>query len=57
MTDNILKKVIAKTKEFSRREITKLMASAQATVYESENCVLDPSPFDEVVDCKVAKHQ
>ncbi|XWS42882.1 hypothetical protein CRYUN_Cryun16bG0052400 [Craigia yunnanensis] len=57
LTDDILREAAAKTKGFSGREIAKLMASVQAAVYGSENCVLDPSLFREVVDYKVAEHQ
>ncbi|KAL2329243.1 hypothetical protein Fmac_022670 [Flemingia macrophylla] len=57
LTDDIIKEAAAKTDGFSGREIAKLMASVQAAVYGSENCVLDPSLFREVVDYKVAEHQ
>ncbi|KAJ9164428.1 hypothetical protein P3X46_024005 [Hevea brasiliensis] len=57
LTDDILKEAAAKTEGFSGREIAKLMASIQAAVYGSQNCVLDPSLFREVVDYKVAEHQ
>ncbi|KAL3521761.1 hypothetical protein ACH5RR_019910 [Cinchona calisaya] len=57
LTDDILKEAAAKTEGFSGREIAKLMASVQAAVYGSENCVLDPNLFREVVDYKVAEHQ
>ncbi|OIW05578.1 hypothetical protein TanjilG_23364 [Lupinus angustifolius] len=57
LTDEIIKEAAAKTDGFSGREIAKLMASVQAAVYGSENCVLDPSLFREVVDYKVAEHQ
>ncbi|XVF30474.1 hypothetical protein REPUB_Repub16aG0061100 [Reevesia pubescens] len=57
LTDDILRDAAAKTEGFSGREIAKLMASVQAAVYGSENCVLDPSLFREVVDYKVAEHQ
>lgn len=57
LTDDILMEAAAKTEGFSGREIAKLMASIQAAVYGSENCVLDPSLFREVVDYKVAEHQ
>ncbi|MED6151916.1 hypothetical protein PIB30_086907 [Stylosanthes scabra] len=57
LTDDIMKEAAAKTEGFSGREIAKLMASVQAAVYGSENCVLDPSLFREVVDYKVAEHQ
>ncbi|XP_010549828.1 PREDICTED: ATPase family AAA domain-containing protein 3-like [Tarenaya hassleriana] len=57
INDHILKEAAAKTEGFSGREIAKLMASVQAAVYGSENCVLDPNLFREVVDYKVAEHQ
>lgn len=57
LTDDILREAAAKTEGFSGREIAKLMASVQAAVYGSENCVLDPTLFREVVDYKVAEHQ
>ncbi|XP_071929220.1 uncharacterized protein [Coffea arabica] len=57
LTDDILREAAAKTEGFSGREIAKLMASVQAAVYGSENCVLDPNLFREVVDYKVAEHQ
>ncbi|KAG2701155.1 hypothetical protein I3760_06G031200 [Carya illinoinensis] len=57
LTDDKLREAAAKTEGFSGREIAKLMASVQAAVYGSENCVLDPSLFREVVDYKVAEHQ
>ncbi|XWS65081.1 hypothetical protein CRYUN_Cryun05aG0060100 [Craigia yunnanensis] len=57
LTDDILREAAAKTEGFSGRELAKLMASVQAAVYGSENCVLDPSLFREVVDYKVAEHQ
>lgn len=57
LTDEILKEAAAKTDGFSGREIAKLMAGVQAAVYGSENCVLDPNLFREVIDYKVAEHQ
>ncbi|XP_050387147.1 uncharacterized protein LOC126803381 [Argentina anserina] len=57
LTDDMLKEAAAKTDGFSGREIAKMMASVQAAVYGSENCVLDPTLFREVVDYKVAEHQ
>ncbi|XP_071724826.1 uncharacterized protein [Rutidosis leptorrhynchoides] len=57
LTDDIIKEAAAKTDGFSGREIAKLMASVQAAVYGSLNCVLDPIQFNEVVDYKVAEHQ
>lgn len=57
LSDDIIKEAAAKTEGFSGREIAKLMASVQAAVYGSENCVLDASLFREVVDYKVAEHE
>ena len=57
MSDDILREAAAKTEGFSGRETAKLMASVQAAVYGSEDCVLDPNLFREVVDYKVAEHQ
>lgn len=57
LTDDILREAAARTGGFSGREIAKLMASVQAAVYGSEDCVLDPNLFREVVDYKVAEHQ
>ncbi|XP_075495518.1 uncharacterized protein LOC142532877 [Primulina tabacum] len=57
VNDDILKEAAAKTHGFSGREIAKLMASVQAAVYGSDDCVLDPNLFREVVDYKVAEHQ
>ncbi|PIN23506.1 AAA+-type ATPase [Handroanthus impetiginosus] len=57
LNDDVLKEAAAKTEGFSGREIAKLMASVQAAVYGSEDCVLDPNLFREVVDYKVAEHQ
>ncbi|KAK6118482.1 hypothetical protein DH2020_047749 [Rehmannia glutinosa] len=57
LNDDIIKEAAAKTEGFSGREIAKLMAGVQAAVYGSEDCVLDPNLFREVVDYKVAEHQ
>ncbi|RXI08142.1 hypothetical protein DVH24_022286 [Malus domestica] len=57
LTDDMIREAAAKTDGFSGREIAKLMASIQAAVYGSKDCVLDPSLFREVVDYKVAEHQ
>ncbi|KAG2318263.1 hypothetical protein Bca52824_021385 [Brassica carinata] len=56
VTEELLKEAAAKTEGFSGREIAKLMASVQAAVYGSEDCVLDSVLFREVVDYKVAEH-
>lgn len=57
LTDDIIKEAAEKTEGFSGREIAKLMASVQAAVYGSKDCVLDANLFREVVDYKVAEHQ
>ncbi|KAL8142700.1 hypothetical protein V2J09_015732 [Rumex salicifolius] len=57
LTDDVLSEAADKTEGFSGREIAKLMASVQAAVYGSEDCVLDPQLFREVVDYKAAEHQ
>ncbi|KAJ0232644.1 AAA domain-containing protein [Hirschfeldia incana] len=57
VTEDLLKEAAAKTKGFSGREIAKLMASVQAAVYGSADCLLDASLFREVIDYKVAEHQ
>lgn len=57
VTDDVLREAAAKTEGFSGREIAKLLASVQAAVYGSEDCVLDAQLFREVVDYKVAEHQ
>ncbi|KAL3846021.1 hypothetical protein ACJIZ3_003424 [Penstemon smallii] len=57
INDDIVKEAAAKTEGFSGREIAKLMASVQAAVYGSKDCVLDSALFREVVDYKVAEHQ
>lgn len=56
MTDDVLREAARKIEGFSGREIAKLMASVQAAVYGSPNCVLDSRLFNEVVDYKVAEH-
>ncbi|KAL4557264.1 hypothetical protein LXL04_035437 [Taraxacum kok-saghyz] len=57
LSDEILREAAGKTDGFSGREVAKLMASVQAAVYGSEDCVLDVGLFREVVDYKVAEHQ
>ncbi|ERN00827.1 hypothetical protein AMTR_s00103p00060940 [Amborella trichopoda] len=57
LTDEVICEAAAKTEGFSGREIAKLLASIQAAVYGSKECVLDASLFREVVDYKVAEHQ
>ncbi|KAK8970223.1 hypothetical protein KSP40_PGU021423 [Platanthera guangdongensis] len=53
--DNICE-AAKKTEGFSGREIAKLMASIQAAVYGSPDCVLDSNLFREMVDFKVDEH-
>ncbi|KAK9122166.1 hypothetical protein Syun_019783 [Stephania yunnanensis] len=57
LSDDVIREAAAKTDGFSGREIAKLMASVQAAVYGSKDCVLDANLFREVVDYKVAEHQ
>ncbi|KAJ4953472.1 hypothetical protein NE237_030304 [Protea cynaroides] len=57
LSDDVVREAAAKTVGFSGREIAKLMASVQAAVYGSKDCVLDSNLFREVVDYKVAEHQ
>ncbi|XP_010276772.1 PREDICTED: ATPase family AAA domain-containing protein 3-B-like [Nelumbo nucifera] len=57
MSDGVIQEAAAKTEGFSGREIAKLMASVQAAIYGSKDCVLDANLFREVVDYKVAEHQ
>uniref|UniRef100_A0A1J3GGG6 ATPase family AAA domain-containing protein 3-B n=1 Tax=Noccaea caerulescens TaxID=107243 RepID=A0A1J3GGG6_NOCCA len=57
ISEDLLKEAAAKTKGFSGREIAKLMASVQAAVYGSAECLLDANLFREVIDYKVAEHQ
>eukprot|EP00268_Persea_americana_P054936 TRINITY_DN6342_c0_g2_i3.p1 TRINITY_DN6342_c0_g2~~TRINITY_DN6342_c0_g2_i3.p1 ORF type:complete len:636 (+),score=142.08 TRINITY_DN6342_c0_g2_i3:158-2065(+) len=55
--DEVIREAAVKTEGFSGREIAKLMAGVQATVYGSKDCELDAHMFREVVDYKVAEHQ
>ncbi|KAK9122157.1 hypothetical protein Syun_019774 [Stephania yunnanensis] len=57
LSDDVIREAAAKTDDFSGREIAKLMASVQAAVYGSKDCVLDANLFRGVVDYKVAEHQ
>lgn len=57
LSEDVVREAAAKTEGFSGREIAKLMASVQAAVYGSKDCVLDSNLFREVVDYKVAEHQ
>ncbi|KAK9145648.1 hypothetical protein Sjap_005551 [Stephania japonica] len=57
LSDDVIREAAAKTDGFSGREIAKLMASVQAAVYGSKDCILDSNLFREVVDYKVAEHQ
>ncbi|KAL5699119.1 hypothetical protein ACHQM5_030063 [Ranunculus cassubicifolius] len=56
-SEEVIREAAAKTEGFSGREIAKLMASVQAAVYGTGDCVLDSNLFREVVDYKVAEHQ
>ncbi|CAH9088643.1 unnamed protein product [Cuscuta epithymum] len=57
VTDDVLREAAWKTEGFSGREIAKLMASVQAAVYGSPDCVLDCQLFKEIIDFKVAEHK
>jgi len=56
LSEDVIREAAAKTEGFSGREIAKMMASVQAAVYGSTDCVLDANLFREVVDYKVAEH-
>ncbi|XP_016471632.2 uncharacterized protein LOC107793735 isoform X2 [Nicotiana tabacum] len=56
LSDDVIREAAKKIEGFSGREIAKLMASVQATVYGSPDCVLDSQLFKEIVDYKVAEH-
>ncbi|KAK3224131.1 hypothetical protein Dsin_011156 [Dipteronia sinensis] len=56
LSEDVIREAAKKTEGFSGREIAKLMASVQAAVYGSPDCVLDSHLFREVVDYKVAEH-
>ncbi|KAH0717228.1 hypothetical protein KY285_013259 [Solanum tuberosum] len=56
LSDDVIREAAKKTEGFSGREIAKLVASVQATVYGSPDCVLDSQLFKEIVDYKVAEH-
>jgi ATPase family AAA domain-containing protein 3A/B len=56
ITDDLLREAARKTDGFSGREIAKLVASVQASVYGHPDCILDPQLFLEMVDYKVAEH-
>ncbi|KAG6594823.1 ATPase family AAA domain-containing protein 3, partial [Cucurbita argyrosperma subsp. sororia] len=56
ITDDILRDAARKIKEFSGREIAKLLASVQAAVYGRPDCILDSMLFTEIVDYKVTEH-
>ncbi|KAK4710208.1 hypothetical protein R3W88_004721 [Solanum pinnatisectum] len=56
LSDDEIREAAKKTEGFSGREIAKLVASVQATVYGSPDCVLDSQLFKEIVDYKVAEH-
>ncbi|KAK8939117.1 hypothetical protein KSP39_PZI010845 [Platanthera zijinensis] len=56
VNDDNIREAAKKTEGFSGREIAKLMASIQAAVYGSPDCVLDSNLFREMVDFKVDEH-
>ncbi|KAG7026788.1 ATPase family AAA domain-containing protein 3 [Cucurbita argyrosperma subsp. argyrosperma] len=56
ITDDILRDAARKIKEFSGREIAKLLASVQAAVYGRPDCILDSMLFTDIVDYKVTEH-
>ncbi|KAF5738155.1 ATPase family AAA domain-containing protein 3-like [Tripterygium wilfordii] len=56
VSEEVIREAAKKTEGFSGREIAKLMASVQAAVYGSPDCILDPQLLREVVDYKVAEH-
>lgn len=56
VSEDVIREAAEKTEGFSGREIAKLMASVQATVYGRPDCVLDSQLFKEIVDYKVAEH-
>lgn len=56
LSDDVIREAAKKTEGFSGREIAKLLASVQAAVYGSPDCVLDPQLFRELVDYKVKEH-
>lgn len=56
LSEDAIREAAKKTEGFSGREIAKLMASVQAAVYGSPDCVLDTQLFKEIVDIKVTEH-
>eukprot|EP01018_Ginkgo_biloba_P008265 Gb_11011 [translate_table: standard] len=56
ISDDVIREAARKTEGFSGREIAKMMASVQAAVYGSKDCVLDTNLFREVVHYKVVEH-
>ncbi|CAM0944927.1 unnamed protein product [Alopecurus aequalis] len=56
VTDDVLRDAARKIDGFSGREIAKLLASVQAAVYGSPDCILNPQLFSEVVEYKIAEH-
>ncbi|KAJ8550093.1 hypothetical protein K7X08_033800 [Anisodus acutangulus] len=56
LSDDAIREAAMKTEGFSDREIAKLMASVQVTVYGNPDCVLDSQLFKEIVDYKVVEH-
>ncbi|XVF59635.1 hypothetical protein PTKIN_Ptkin07bG0291800 [Pterospermum kingtungense] len=55
-SEDVIQEAAKKTEGFSGREIAKLVASIQAAVYGSPDCVLDSHLFQETVNYKVVEH-
>ena len=56
LSEDVFQEAAKKMDGFSGREIAKLVASIQAAVYGSPDCVLDSQLFKEIVNYKVAEH-
>ncbi|KAF5194133.1 Atpase family aaa domain-containing protein [Thalictrum thalictroides] len=56
LSEDAIREAARKTEGFSGREIAKLIASVQASVYGQSDCVLDSQLFMEIVDFKVQEH-
>ncbi|PIA55767.1 hypothetical protein AQUCO_00700233v1 [Aquilegia coerulea] len=56
LSEDAIREAARKTEGFSGREIAKLIASVQASVYAQSDCVLDSQLFMEIVDFKVEEH-
>ncbi|CAN6446700.1 unnamed protein product [Victoria cruziana] len=57
ISEDVIREASRKTVGFSGREIAKLMASIQASVYGRRDCTLDADMFRQVVDYKVKEHE